>query len=464
MTVAADPSDSTAARVYIGGNPEVFAPDQSPNGGAASHTNWRSDDGGLTWASISQGDGTHGSLHTDDHAFAFGPDGSVYDGNDGGIWRSADRGVSWTALNTNIAITQFQGVALDPTSDVVLGGTQDNGTNVRNNKLVNPPKWFHADFGDGGMAVIDQSTPSRMFHTYFNQSSNFMGPARSDNGGAGGPGSWPFVGAYFGYGPEYYNGMDPTDPVSFYAPLTQHPAFTPNVIYFGTNRVYRSPDPKPFIFTNPPSTTQPVSWTAVSPDLTKPANPPSGAYVSWIGVLPTLINGKEVLYAGASDGRVSVSATVDGSGIATWVAIDKAPLPNRAVTQIVPLPTDKTGNTVFATFSGFNGSTPTTPGHVFMSTNGLSGAAWTDISGDLPDVPVNTIALDEQKVKGDKIVALYVGTDVGVFESLDGGHHWRRLSKGMPNVAVFGLAIDTNGHLVAATHGRGMFDLKRPGK
>ena len=51
-----------------------------------------------------------------------------------------------------------------------------------------------------------------------------MGPARSDNGGAGGPGSWPFAGAYFGYGPDYYNGMDPTDPVSFYAPLTQHPA------------------------------------------------------------------------------------------------------------------------------------------------------------------------------------------------------------------------------------------------
>jgi photosystem II stability/assembly factor-like uncharacterized protein len=202
----------------------------------------------------------------------------------------------------------------------------------------------------------------------------------------------------------------------------------------------------------------------VSPALTKPATPPSSAYVSWIGVLPTLVNGKEVLYAGASDGRVSVSSTVDGSGIATWTAIDKAPLPNRAVTQVVPLASDKTGNTVFATFSGFNGATPTTPGHLFMSTNGLAGATWTDISGDLPDVPVNTLALDEIKVKGDRIVALYAGTDVGVFESLDGGSHWRRLSKGMPNVAVFGLAIDSDGHLVAATHGRGMFELKKPGK
>jgi len=383
----------------------------------------------------------------------------VYDGNDGGAWRSGDRGFSWTTLNTNIAITQFQGVAVDMNSDVVLGGTQDNGTNLRNAKLANPPAWFHADFGDGGMAVIDQSTPARMFHTYFNQSFNFMGPARSDVGGAGGPGSWPFVGAYFGYGPQYYNGMDPRDPVSFYAPLTQHPGFTPNVIYFGSNRVYRSADPQPFVFTDPPATTQPKSWTAVSPALTK--DPQSGNYVSWIGVLPNLVNGKEVLYTGASDGRIAVSSTVDGSGVAVWTAIDKAPLPNRAVTQTLPLASDKTGNTVFVTFSGFNGATPTTPGHVFVSTNGLGAATWIDISGDLPDVPVNAIAIDERKEKGRPVTALYVGTDVGVFESLDGGSHWRRLSRGMPNVTVFALANDNNHRLVASTHGRGMFELNK---
>jgi hypothetical protein len=186
----------------------------------------------------------------------------------------------------------------------------------------------------------------------------------------------------------------------------------------------------------------------------------SNAYVSWIGVLPALVNGKEVLYTGASDGRVSVSSTVDGSGVASWRAIDKAPLPNRAVTQIVPLAGDPTGNTVFVTFSGFNGATPTTPGHVFVSTNGLGAATWTDVSGDLPDIPVNAIALDERKEKGQPVTVLYVGTDVGVFESLDGGAHWRRL-RGMPNVAVFGLANDSNKRLVAATHGRGMFELNK---
>jgi hypothetical protein len=474
MTIAVDPM--AANRIYVGGNPQVFFPNHAPNldettcttsHRCGAHSNWRSDDGGLTWSSISQGDGSGGSLHTDDHAYAFGPDGSVYDGNDGGVWRSSDQGFSWTTLNTNIVITQFQGVAVNPSSGIVLGGTQDNGTNLRNPRLQAPPKWFHADFGDGGMAVIDQSTPSRMFHTYFNQAFNFMGPARSDVGGAGGPGSWPFVGSYFGYGPQYYNGMNPTDPVSFYAPLTQHPAFTPNVVYFGSNKVYRSPDPQPFIFTDPPTTAQPVSWTAVSPVLTKPIAPVppststvSGAYVSWIGVFPKLIGGKEVLYAGASDGRLSVSSNVGPSG-ATWTVADKAPLPNRAVTDIVPLTGDASANTVFATFSGFNGATPTTPGHVFKSTNVLGSATWTDISGDLPDVPVNAIAVDEADGKSTKIDALYVGTDVGVFESLDGGMHWRRLSKGMPNVAVFGLVTNGHGRLVAATHGRGMFELSK---
>ena len=455
MTIAVDPMDPSGRRIYVGGNPHNFSPNFAPNVLEApcnvfsqpcpTHYNWRSDDGGSRWSSISQGDGSGPSLHTDDHVYAFGPDGSLYDGNDGGIWRSADMGVSWTSMNTNIAITQFQGVSIHPTRKIVLGGTQDNGTNLRNRKLMPPPKWFHSDFGDGGMSVIDQSTPSRMFHTYFNQAFSFMGPARSDEGGAGGPGSWPFVGAYFGYGPQYYNGMDPTEDVSFYAPLTQHPAFTPNVIYFGSNRVYRSPDPQPTLNLTP-------SWTAVSPKLTKGA---AGNYLSWIGVLPNLVAGKEVLYTGASDGRISVSSTVDGSGVAVWTAIDKAPLPNRAVSQVLPLGRDRTGNTVFATFSGFNGATPATPGHVFVSTNGLGAATWTNISGDLPDVPVNAIAID------DKRLTIYVGTDIGVFQTRSGGIHWRQLTDGMPNVAVFGLAIDEDGNLVAATHGRGMFELHK---
>ena len=463
MTVAVDPTDPDGNRVYVGGNPRAFAPNFAPNLNellppVTAHSHWRTDDGGLKWSSISQGDGTGASLHTDDHAWGFGANGSIYNGNDGGIWRSDDRGASWTSMNTDIVITQFQGLSLHPTNpNVVLGGTQDNGTNLRNPKVLAPPKWFHSDFGDGGVSVIDQSTPATMFHTYFNQSNNFMGPARTDNGGVDGPGSWPFVGAYAGYGGRYYNGMNPKDPVSFYAPMAQHPAFTPNVIYFGSNRVYRSANPQPFIFTDPPPATQPQSWTAVSPALTK--NPAGTAYLSWIGVLPNLINGKEVLYTGASDGRLEATAAVDGSGIAAWTVLDKAPLPNRAVTQVLPVGGDPTGNTAYATFSGFDNATPATPGHVFKTTNGLGAATWTNITGDLPNIPVNQIVADP-----DDPATLYVGTDIGVFRTRDGGGHWVHLSNGLPNVTIFALQMDPQrNRVVASTHGRGMFELLSSG-
>ena len=460
MTVAVDPSDPSGNRLFIGGNPHTYSQDQGVPA-TRGHYNWRSDDGGTSWRSISQGGGVSDPLHTDDHAVAFDAEGVVYDGNDGGIWRSADHGNTWTSLNTNLAITQFQGASTHPSDPkIVLGGTQDNGTNILNAALQPPPAWFHSDFGDGGQSLIDQASPARMFHTYFNQSFNFMGPAKSTNGGSSGPGTWDFVGAYYGYQAygDYYNGMDPKDPVSFYAPMAQHRGFTPNVVYFGSDKVYRSADPRPTL-------EQVHSWTAASPVLTKfPGFCNSLTtvcpYLGWIGVLPNLVNGKEVLYTGASDGRIAASANVDGSGVAAWTILDNATTPNRAVTGIAVDGSDPTGNTAYVSFSGFNGNTPPTPGHVFVTRNGLSGAAtWIDISGDLPDIPINAVILDPAKKP-----AIYVASDIGVFRSRDGGRHWKLLSKGLPFVTVFGLERNAStGQIVASTHGRGMFELVREG-
>jgi PKD domain-containing protein len=451
MTIGVDPADATASTVYVGGNPEFFNFDLASCGSPPCfHTNWRSDDGGATWTSISQGNGTTGGIHTDDHAIAF--DTSVtpsrmYDGNDGGIWRTDDKGASWVSMNTNIAITQFQSVGLHPSDpNILIGGTQDNGTNIHNPALEPPPAWFHSDFGDGGQSFIDQSTPLRMFHTYFNSSFFLMGPAKTINGGVGGPGTWDFVGTYYGYGSQYYNGMDPTDPVSFYAPLAQHPAFTPNVVYFGSDKVYRSADPvSPLLKVD--------SWTAVSPSL-------STVYLSAIGVFPNLLSGKELLYTGGADGQIQVSSGVDATATATWTRIDNvagSPLPVRFVTQILVPGSDATGNIAYAAFSGFNANTPLKPGHLFRTTNGLSGGAvvWTDLSGDLPDLPVNAVAIEPGTPDG-----IYVGTDIGVFRTLDDGVHWSYLSEGFPVVSVFGLERNAGtGQLVASTHGRGMFQL-----
>ncbi len=437
MTVGVDPADLTANTVYVGGNPHTYNLDTS--GVPGGHYNWRTLDGGSTWRAISQGNSFLNGVHTDDHAIAFDTSVSpsrVYDGNDGGIWSSDDQGVSWKNLNTNIAITQFQGVGLTAANTSrVLGGTQDNGTNILNYGGVAPPAWFHTDFGDGGQAIIDQSNADRMFHTYFNASFAFYGPARTFPV-AGLPGSWPFAGCYFGYGPQYYNGLgECTDPVSFYAPMTSNPSFSPDVIYFGTDRVYRSPSPQPTVFGVP-------SWTAVSPSLT------DGGFVSAIGVFNGTVGGKEVVYAGSAFGELHVSFDVPTSGAGTWTDIS-AGLPPRFVSEIEVDSSDATGKTAIATFSGFNGNSPGFPGHVFKTTDG---STWTDITGDLPDIPATCVA-----IKG---ATIYVGTDIGVFQSDDNGAHWVFLDNGLPHVAVFGLDKNlANGDIIASTHGRGMFKL-----
>jgi len=92
---------------------------------------------------------------------------------------------------------------------------------------------------------------------------------------------------------------------------------------------------------------------------------------------------------------------------------------------------------------------------VWRTTDG--GGSWASISGDLPNAPASTIALIPRSKD------LYVGTDVGVFRSINGGTTWVPFMEGFPNVAVFSLAFnDRTRKLVAATHGRGMFQYSIP--
>src|SRR5206468_680605 len=98
----------------------------------------------------------------------------------------------------------------------------------------------------------------------------------------------------------------------------------------------------------------------------------------------------------------------------------------------------------------------TTNAHIFKTIDG--GANWSNISGTLPNTPVNDILVDP-----DLSNTLYAATDVGVFSSADGGANWTTLQTGLPRVAVFGLKLHRPSRtLRAATHGRGMWDLSVP--
>ena len=155
--IAADPNN--ASTLVVGGT--------SNYGGAVL---LRSVDGGAQFSNVAY-NGTQ--IHSDTHSvrFAMSNSNTVYVGTDGGVWKSGDNAVNWTDENTNgLSITQFESIATHPSDrNLSLGGTQDNGTE-RIDAGVGVPAWTQVAGGDGGFALIDQSSAStssvRMYHTF----------------------------------------------------------------------------------------------------------------------------------------------------------------------------------------------------------------------------------------------------------------------------------------------------------
>lgn len=434
LALAVDPVDSNI--LYFGGQIGVVM---------------RSRDGGQTWENLSTGDGVTDVLHADSHAIVVSPRNRnvLFNGNDGGIWRTdgvLNNTVSWRQVNDTLSFTQFQSVAMHPDdANLIIGGTQDNGTN----KFSGNVAWehFRGGDGDGGFTLIDQSNPQVMYHTRFNRTrtqtaSALMGPYVSSDGGQ----LWT-PRTCSGCTPQV-GGFNPDDRVAFYAPLAQHTGFISgegNVVYFGTHRLYRTSN-------------RGVTWTGLGAsgdgfgsDLTKGTT----GFLTAIAAYPKLDNAMpptEIVWVGASDGNVQFTTTAGNLQTATFTNVTKAPLPNRYVTDIAV--DTNNPNRALITYSGFNTNTSATPGHVFLTTN--QGASWIDISGNLPDIPVNSIALDPTQA-----TQMWVGTDIGVFQTTDGGTTWTRLANNMPKVAVLMLRYQAKtGNLVAATQGRGMYRLR----
>ncbi len=406
--VRVDPVNSNV--IYVGGSGRGVGV-----GVLLTSTLFRSLDGGTKWLDISTG-ATGGGLHPDLHAIAFASDGSkVYVGNDGGTWSTSDvavNTVNWTNLNGALAITQFHpGLSIHPSDiNTGFGGTQDNGTERYTGNLA----WDNVTCGDGGWTAIDFMTPSTIYATC-----QQIDIRKSTTGGAFG--SWV---------QGMTSGINSKDRVSFIPPLVMDPSNSQS-LYFGTFVVYQSRDGA-------------NSWTAISPDLT------GGGTLTTIAVAPSDAN---TVYAGSSDSHVQVRTDAVAGGTGGWTDVSLG-LPPRFVTQIAVDPTS--AKVAYVTFSGFSGFGGDVLGHAFKTING--GSSWTDISGNLPNIPVNDIEVD-----ADIPNTLYAATDVGVFRSSDGGATWSPLVTGLPRVAVLGLKLHRPSRtLRAATHGRSMWDVIVP--
>ncbi|MEW6510138.1 MAG: T9SS type A sorting domain-containing protein [Bacteroidota bacterium] len=395
-------------------------------------------DGGATFTNYDTG------LHVDTHSIIVAPSNTsvVYHGNDGGVYRSSNGGLTWASLNNSgFSATQFQSIALHPTDPYFsIGGTQDNGTN-----LFTPGQaWNRIDYGDGGQSAIDQNATDAsavtMYHTYFNATNSLIGFARVNSTACAVEGQWSFLGIYGGFvdptvhcdgTSDSFNGISISDPVNFYAPLSLGPG-NPNTVYFGTNRLYRSTDK---------GTTMP----AVSQSL--------GSAVSAIGISPQNdqyrivgTNGGGLFYTTTGGNPLTTLDPVGGGSV----------IPDRYVARAVFDPNNS--NTAYITLGGYMGSTGSSSSHVWKITNLNTTPVFTGINTGLPDVPVNAFVVDRANSNN-----LFAGTDIGVYNSTDGGASWSVFGLGLPVVAVFDMALHPVTRVLRiATHGRGFWENNGP--
>ena len=375
---------------------------------------YRSVDGGASWSQAAQAGSNLTSIHVDIHALAFTPDGTrLYIANDGGIYRTDEVDAArpnWINLNSTLTLTQFYpGMSLDPVNAATaLGGTQDNGTQ----RLGADGAWNNISCGDGGYTAIDPAFPALSYAACQKISIQRNSGASASS----------FVPAQYG--------LDLTDNAQFIAPLSMDPENS-QTLYFGTTRIWQTRDAA-------------GRWSAISADLTG-----GTGSIKAIAVSPSDSN---TVYAALSTGKLFATSNALDSGGAAWRDRSSG-LPARAVTSIKVDPLNPA--VAYATFSSFAAATAV-QGYIFQTTDG--GESWTNITGDLPAIPVNDLVIDP-----DLPNTLYIGTDIGVKVSTDGGATWSTLGAGLPNVAAVSLNLHRTGRILrAGTHGRGLWEIAIP--
>jgi photosystem II stability/assembly factor-like uncharacterized protein len=366
-------------------------------------------DVGATWTRRSNWYPIAGNeyVHADQHAIAHAPSAPnvVYVGNDGGVYRSTDYGATWAARNTGLAVTQFYSGAVHPGADVFYGGTQDNGT-LRSES----DDFGEVLGGDGGPVVVDADDPDNLYFSYIR-----MAIFKSTNGGD------TYARAMDGIPTNggTYDGT--TDRALFIAPMEADPNDA-STLYAGSYRLFRT-------------TNGAESWNAITGDLTGDGAGSTGAKISAIAVAD---GAPGTIYVGCSNGRVMLST----DGGSAWS--ERLHASGSFVSSVAVAPDDPA--TAYVAYSNY------VPGAKLMRTTDY-GATWTNVSGDLPNVPVNRALVNPEKT-----TEVVLGTDLGVFVSEAPHAEWTQANVGLPNVVVHDLDYRVaDGLLVAATHGRGLF-------
>jgi hypothetical protein len=435
-----NPQGSNVIPGTMGWYNNVIAVDpRDPNRVWAAGVEWfRSDDGGRNWglASFGYGPSTIASwAHADQHAITFHPnydgDGNqiVLIGNDGGVFRttnaraSTSNGpvaactggapiqVAWTSLNRGYGVTQFYHGTPFPDGTQYLAGTQDNGT-LLGSDAAGPDGWKLAYGGDGGFSAVHPTQTSTWLMEF-----QWGGIGRTTNGGLSviGPPQ-----SRTGLDPIVASGLGPEGNYLFIPPFTHDPGTSH--IWLGGTFLYRGPSFG-------------LTWQKVGSAM------PDGGRISAIAVSSRTPG---TLAIGTDQGHITRLTDSGGAAVAASFNSPRSGW----VTSMAFDPLDD--NVLYATYGNFGGA------HVFRSLNG--GASWDSLDGSgptsLPDIPVHSVVVDP-----DDRLRLYLGTDLGVMVSIDGGQTWMTEETGFgPAVTMWLSLIRTPAgqkQLFAFTHGRG---------
>ena len=378
-----------------------------------------STDGGKTFQRLS-------GMHGDHHGMWIDPDNSNYiiNVNDGGIVISYDKGITWRQFLNNLPVCQFFNVSFDmDTPFRVYGSMQDHGSFrgvvTRTANGFAAVEWERAPGGEGSTHAIDPRNPNLVY------SAGFYGHISRTEISESGQQSSKSIFPPEEKGLELLRGQ-------WLAPIVLSPNH-PDTVYLGLQYLYRS-------------RFQGDVWERISPNMSYNIKEELGdiPYQTIFTISESPQNGN-LIYCGTDDGKVHV--TKDGGK--TWKEIMKG-LPYRKwVSRIAASRYDQ--GTVFMTQNGKRDD-DFAP-YIWKSTD--FGETWQSISGNIKLGPVNVIVEDPFNRN-----ILYVGTDVGVYVTKDGGKKWDVLGGNLPTVYVQDLVIHPQENvIVIATHGRGMWAL-----
>src|SRR5208283_4462962 len=356
----------------------------------------KSTDGGVTFFNVGTG-------YADNHGYAIHPTNPniVYVVNDDGIYLSTDFGSSYVSVGTGLQTGQlYNGFSCSASDSLMaIGQSQDH---IPGYRYLGFPIWDHGSVSDeSGWTAIDQTNDNIQYcvdryGTYFYQSTN--------------------RGVSFNY-LYYFGGVG-----SWNSPFVVS-ASSPTVIYFADTRIWKS--------TNSGS-----GWTVTSSSPLDSGNTALSMAIARTSQ-DTVIVGMAPLQS-----RARLYCTTNGGS--TWKDVTGT-TPDRYPIDLAIDPNDS--KTMYATFGGFGS------GHLFKTAN--TGASWTNITGTLPDVPTDAVAIDPFNSN-----YIYVGNDLGVYLSTDGGSTWNPFSSGLPDaVIVADLVVSpSNRSLRVATHGNGVYE------